>query len=50
VAADEIGRQFRQPIKFIARPTVLDCHVLAFDVADFAQAFATCRNEVSRRF
>src|SRR5262245_21767835 len=48
-AADQIDHQFRQPIKFIARPTVFDRHVLAFDVAGFAQAFAECCHEVSAR-
>jgi hypothetical protein len=37
-AADQIGRQFRQPIDFIVRQAVFDRHVLALNIANFAQA------------
>src|SRR5262245_58890079 len=39
-AADEVGHQRRQPVVLAAEPVVLHRHVLAFDVAGFAEAFA----------
>src|SRR5271169_2520504 len=37
-AADEIGRQRRQPIELVLRPAVFDRHVLTLDIAGFLQA------------
>jgi hypothetical protein len=48
-AADQIGRQFRQPIVLILRPAVLDRHVLALDVAGFVQPFAKRRRTMRHR-
>src|SRR5262245_6119144 len=42
-ATDQIGRQFRQPLGFIVRPSVFDLYVAALGEADLAQAFAECR-------
>src|SRR5262245_5034856 len=42
-ATDQIGRQFRQPLGFIVRPSVFDLYVAALKEADFTQAFAECR-------
>ena len=38
--ADLVGHQRRQPVVFTAQPVVLHRHVLPFDVAGFAEAFA----------
>src|SRR5262245_19300448 len=40
---DEVGHERRQPIELAAEPVILDDHVLAFDVADFAEPFAERR-------
>src|SRR6516165_4201037 len=37
-AADEIGYKPRQPIQLVLRVPILDCHVLAGDVAVFLEA------------
>jgi hypothetical protein len=50
LAADQIGRQFRQPVLFIARLAELECHVAAFDVADLAQPFAERSHELFHLF
>src|SRR5262245_53805235 len=42
-ATDQIGRQFRQPLGFIVRPSVFDLYVATLGEADFTQAFAECR-------
>ncbi len=39
-AADEVGHQRRQAVVLAAEPVVLHRHVLALDVAGFAEAFA----------
>src|SRR5262249_7875924 len=39
-SADEVGHERRQAIVLAAEPVVLDEHVLALDVAAFAEAFA----------
>jgi hypothetical protein len=46
---DQISRQFRQPIVLILRPAILDRHVLALDVAGFAQPFAKRRQSMWQR-
>ena len=50
--ANQFGRQRRQPIELTFRPTVLDRHVLAFDVAGLLEALAestqTLREPVGR--
>jgi hypothetical protein len=38
----EVGHQRRQAIVLAAEPVVLDHHVLALDVAVFAEAFRQC--------
>ena len=38
--ADQVGHDRRQAIVFSPQPVVLDRHVLAFDVADFVEAFS----------
>jgi hypothetical protein len=43
--ADQISRQFRQPIIVPRRPTEFDRYVLALDKTRFAQAFAKCHHE-----
>jgi hypothetical protein len=48
-ALHQIGRQFRQPIDFVARPAELDSHVLPLDVAGFAEAFAERGQEMGAR-
>ena len=40
---DQIGRQRRQPIESAVRPAIFDRHVLALDIAGFAQALAKRR-------
>src|SRR5262249_50463702 len=42
-AANQVGRQFRQPIVVVVRRAKFDGDVAAFDVAGFAQALAECR-------
>src|SRR5262249_50258193 len=37
-SADEIGHKGRQTVVLALQPVVLHCHVLALDVADFAEA------------
>jgi hypothetical protein len=37
VASDQLGRQFRKAFVPIVRPTVLDRHILSFDMAGFVQ-------------
>ena len=46
LAANQIGRQRRQPIKSILCPAVFDRNVLTFDIAGFIQASAECRQQV----
>jgi hypothetical protein len=38
--ADQVSHQRRQAIEFALQPVVLDRHVLALDIAGFAEAFA----------
>ena len=40
LAADQIGHHCRQLIEVAFEPMVLDRHVLAFDIAGLAEAFA----------
>ena len=40
LAANQFGRQRREPIKLTLRPTVFDRDVLAFDIACLLQALA----------
>src|SRR5262249_15693072 len=49
-AADQIGRQFRQPIIVIVRPEVFDGHVLALDIASFAEPFSECCDKICAPF
>src|SRR5262245_58083217 len=49
-AADQIGRQFRQPIIVIVRPEVFDGHVLALDIASFAEPFSECCGKIGAPF
>src|ERR1700730_13459674 len=49
LAADQIGRQFRQPLGSIVRPTKFDGNVLALDVAGFAQSFAKSGHSLDAR-
>jgi hypothetical protein len=44
-AADQIVRQFRQPIASAFRPTRLDRHVAAFGVTDLAQPLPEGREQ-----
>ena len=37
LAADDVGRQYRQPIITVFRPAVFDRHILTLDVTGFAQ-------------
>src|SRR2546430_6645438 len=48
-SADEVGHQHRQPVVLTAEPVVLYRHVLAFDIAGFAEAFAEGGCPGSRR-
>src|SRR5262249_5526591 len=41
-AADQIGRQLRQPIITAFRPAVFDRHILTLDVAFFTEALPEC--------
>ena len=41
-AANQFGRQRRQPTDLTLRPSVLDGHVLALDVADLIEALPKC--------
>jgi hypothetical protein len=43
VSADEIGQHRRQAIVLAFEPVVFDRHILAFDIAGFAEAFAERR-------
>ena len=45
-AANQFGRQRRQPIALILGPAVFDRHVLAFDIAGLLQALAKCAQTV----
>jgi hypothetical protein len=45
-AADQIGRERRQPINLIFRPAVFDRHVLALDIAGFLQALEKRNGDV----
>ena len=49
LAADQIGREARQPIDLIVRPALLDRHVLAFYEPRLAQALAECRHDMRER-
>src|ERR1700745_274890 len=40
--ADQFGSQRRQSIILTFRPAILDCDVLAFEIADLAQTLAKC--------
>jgi hypothetical protein len=42
-AANQVGRQFREPIVVVVRRAKFDGDVAAFDVAGFPQALAECR-------
>ena len=44
--AYEIGRQFRQAIIMVVRPSVFDSDVAAFNITGFVQAFAECCHEM----
>ena len=48
LTADQIGRQCRQSIILTLRPAIFDRHILALDIAGFAQALAERVNEVQR--
>ena len=45
-AADEIGRQFREVVAFVASPAEFDGDVLTFDEARLAQALAERSHEI----
>src|SRR5262245_27061392 len=42
LAANEISRQLRQPIKFILGPSEYDRYILGLDIAGLSQALAKC--------
>ena len=46
LTANQFGRQRWQPIISAVRPAVFDRHVLTFDIPDFVQALAECRDEI----
>jgi hypothetical protein len=45
-AADEIGREHRQPIELVLRVPILDRHVLARGIASFLQALEKRNGDV----
>src|SRR5271166_1822045 len=47
--ANQIGCQFRKAISAIFRPARLDCYILPFDIAGFAQAVPECSHETLHR-
>ena len=48
LAADQLGRQRRQPIVLTFRPAIFDRDILALDITGFAQTLAERGNEVAR--
>ena len=49
VTTNQIGGKLRQSIVFSFRPAIVDCDVLAFDVASFLQPLAECGREMCER-
>jgi hypothetical protein len=47
LTACQIGCQFGQSIILVLRPAILDRHILAVDVPDFAEALPERRHETS---
>jgi hypothetical protein len=46
LTAHQVGRQSRQSIELVLRPTIFDQDVAAINVAGFAQALPKCRHEI----